>query len=295
GLFQRAILQSAPCGTPGNASRTKAEAQAESDEVIEKVGCADAFDVAACLRDLPMAELLDAYGLAHEPRPVSGTPALPLPVDEALRTGRFNRVPVLLGVNHDEENGMVLGLELATGKPMAAKDYRPAIEQAYGRRAASVLGRYPLGTSAGRTLARVKTDSVWSAPTLDTARTLSRRTPTRMFEFAEPRTPWFKGYPAPSFPAAAQHMAELPFLFDVPLFDKLTARQGDLGERMIRTWVRFAATGDPNGGGEPSWPLLRDDRGQRGWHVQSLTGGVWKRTDFAGDHRYRFWSTLPRG
>ncbi|NUR85456.1 MAG: carboxylesterase family protein, partial [Nonomuraea sp.] len=80
GLFQRAIIQSAPCG---DASRTKAEAQAESDAVIEKVGCADAFDVAACLRDLPMADLLDAYGLAHEPRPVSGTPALPLPVDEA--------------------------------------------------------------------------------------------------------------------------------------------------------------------------------------------------------------------
>ncbi|NRQ34577.1 carboxylesterase family protein [Nonomuraea sp. NN258] len=290
GLFHRAIVQSAPCGIPGNASRTPAVARAESKEVIEKVGCADASDVAGCLREVPMDRLLKAYGTAREPRPVSGTPALPLPVDEALRTGRFNRVPVLYGVNHDEENGMILGLELATGKPLPAADYRPAIEQAYGKRAGAVLKRYPLGASAGRTLARVKTDSTWSAPTLDTARTLSRWTSTRMFEFAERKTPWYAGYPKPSFPAAAQHMAELPYLFDLALFDKLSPRQAALGDRLIGAWIRFAATGDPNGGGERTWPRLRDDRGQAGWHVQSLTSGAWKRADFVTDHGYRFWS-----
>jgi para-nitrobenzyl esterase len=290
GLFQRAILQSAPCGTSGNASRTKAEAEADSADVIEKVGCADVADVAGCLREVPMAKLLEAYGTAREPRPVSGTPALPLPVDKALRTGRFNRVPVLFGVNHDEENGMILGLELATGKPMAAKDYKPAVEQAYGKRADAVLKRYPLGSSAGRSLAKVKTDSTWSAPALDTARTLSRWTSTRMFEFAEQKTPWYAGYPKPSFPAAAQHMAELPYMFDLALFDRLSTRQADLGDRLIGAWIRFAATGDPNGGGEQAWPRLRDARGQDGWHVQSLTSGAWKRADFVESHNYRFWS-----
>jgi para-nitrobenzyl esterase len=291
GLFQRAIIQSAPCG---EASRTRAEAEAESTEVIEKAGCADATDVASCLRELPMAKLLDAYGTQREPRPYSGTPSLPLPVDQALRTGRFNRVPVLVGVNHDEENGMILGLELATGKPMAARDYRPAVEQAYGENAAAVLRRYPLGKSAGRTLATVKTDSTWSAPTLDTARALSRWTSTRMFEFAEQQTPWYAGYPKPSFPAAAQHMAELPYLFDLALFEKLSPRQAGLGDQLIATWTRFARTGDPNGAGAQPWPVLRDDRGQAGWHVQSLTSGAWKRADFVNDHQYRFWSTVKR-
>ncbi|NUT12566.1 MAG: carboxylesterase family protein [Nonomuraea sp.] len=226
--------------------------------------------------------------------PFSGTPTLPLPVDEALRTGRFNRVPVLLGVNHDEENGMILGLELATGKPMPVKDYRPAVEQAYGKRAAAVLKRYPLGESAGATLARVKTDATWSAPSLDTARTLSRWTSTRMFEFADRQTPWYAGYPKPSFPAAAQHMAELPYLFGLALFDRLTTRQAELGDRMIGAWTRFAATGDPNGGGEAAWPVLRDDRGEDAWHVQSLTGGAWKRADYVRDHGYRFWSALRK-
>lgn len=291
GLFDRAVLQSAPCTTPGGASRTEAEARSDSDEVIGQVGCADASDVANCLREVPIGELLEAYGAAREPRPVSGTPALPLPVDEALRTGRFQRVPVLIGVNRDEENGMVLGQELATGAPMADEAYEPAVRDAYGDGAEDVLRRYPPGDSAGRTFARVRTDSVWAAPTLDTARALSRHTPTRMYEFAEQDTPWYEGYPEPSFPVAAQHMAELPYLFDLDLFEELSPRQGELGERMIGAWIRFAATGDPNGGAEAAWPRLRDDRGQSGWYVQSLTSGDWERADFTGDHHYRFWAT----
>ncbi|WP_169814026.1 carboxylesterase/lipase family protein [Actinomadura kijaniata] len=292
GLFQKAVVQSAPCLTPGNASRTRAAADAESAKVIDhaEVGCATAADVARCLREIPIGTLLRVYGPQREPRPVSGTPSLPLPVDEAVRTGRINRVPVLVGVNHDEENGMVLGQELATGRPMPAGAYEPAVRKEYGARADAVLRRYPLGASAGQTLARVRTDATWSAPTLDTARALSRWTPTRMYEFAERKTPWYAGYPRPSFPAAAQHMAELPYLFDLALFERPTREQAALGDRMIGAWVRFAATGDPSGGGETAWPRLRD-RGAGGWHVQSLTSGTWKRADFVRDHAYRFWST----
>ncbi|MFB9468072.1 carboxylesterase family protein [Nonomuraea salmonea] len=173
---------------------------------------------------------------------------------------------------------------------MPAKDYKPAVRQAYGMQVDAVLKRYPLKAPAGQTLAAVKTDSIWSAPTLDTARALSRWTSTRMFEFAEQKTPWYAGYPKPSFPAAAQHMAELPYLFDLALFDKLSPRQADLSDRLIAAWTRFAATGDPNGGGERVWPRLHDDRGQAGWHVQSLTSGPWRRADFVKDHHYRFWS-----
>lgn len=276
GLFHRAIVQSAPCLVPGSASRTRAVAQAESDVVIREVGCAKQADVAACLRDVDMGVLLAKYGTENrEPRPVSGTATLPVPVDEALRTGRFNRVPVLFGVNHDEETGMILGLELATGVPMSAEEYEPEIRRLFPGKADAVLARYPLGPSAGQTLATVLTDANWSAPTLDTARALSRFTPTRMYEFAEQDTPWYAGYPAPSFPAAAQHMAELPYLFDLDLFEPA---QPGLSARMIATWTGFAKTG------RTDWPTLR------GGYVQSLTAGPWQRADFAADHRYRFWS-----
>ncbi|MDR8409853.1 carboxylesterase family protein [Nonomuraea sp. 3-1Str] len=283
GLFDRAIVQSSPCATDG--SRTMAEAKADSDRVVEAVGCDGKEDVAGCLRRVPAATLLKAYGAFNEPRPVSGTAVLPLTPAEALRTGRFNRVPVLVGVNHDEENGMVLGLELAPGgAPMKDEEYAPAVRKRFGERADEVLRRYPLSRydSAGQALAALGTDSAWSVPSLDTARLLARWTPTRMYEFAERDTPWFAGYPAPSFPARAQHMAELPYLFDMKLFGELTPAQARLGDRLIGVWTGFAA------GGRTGWPSFRD-----GQYVQSLTSGAWRRTAFAEDHDYRFWKSLP--
>ncbi|WP_219500905.1 carboxylesterase/lipase family protein [Nonomuraea ceibae] len=285
GLFHRAIVQSAPCATGG--SRTRATAEAESAKVIEKVGCEEAGDVAACLRAVPAADLLAAYGAFAEPRPVAGTALLPRTPAQALRDGRFNRVPVLVGVNHDEERGMVAGAELAPGgRPMRAGEYAPAIRAEFGADAAAVLKRYPLRAhgSAGAALAAVRTDHAWAAPTLDTARLLSRWTPTRMYEFAEKDTPWFAGYPATSFPVRAQHMAELPYLFDLKLFQKLAPRQARLAERMIGAWVRFAATGDPG------WARFAE----RDRHVRSLTAGTWKRAAFERDHAYAFWTGLSR-
>ncbi|MFC0627035.1 carboxylesterase/lipase family protein [Kribbella deserti] len=292
GLFHRAIVQSAPCLTPGNASRNKAAAEADSEQVIKDVGCATVADVAACLRAVPIDVLLTAYGTQREPRPMSGTATLPLPVEQAFRTGRFNRVPVLVGVNRDEENGRIIGQELGAGKPMADEEYEPAVRAQFRKDADAVLKRYPLGDSAGQTLAKVRTDSGWAVPSLDTARTLSRWTPTRMYEFAEQDTPWYAGMPMPSFPVAAQHMAELPYLFDLALFEQLSASQARLAERLIGAWTRFAAEGDPNGGGESVWPRLCDNRGPAGWHVQSLTSGTWRRADFVKDHQYRFWHRI---
>ncbi|WP_406501294.1 carboxylesterase family protein [Streptomyces sp. NBC_01590] len=114
----------------------------------------------------PAVEGADGLGLEEAPA-------------EALRTGRFNRVPVLVGVDHDEERGAVLGQELAPGgAPMKPDEYEPAVREQFGDRADAVLARYPLSAfgSAGEALAAVRTDSAWSVPTLDTARLLAQWT-----------------------------------------------------------------------------------------------------------------------
>ncbi|MFF8834168.1 carboxylesterase/lipase family protein [Streptomyces sp. NPDC015130] len=289
GLFHRAIVQSAPCATGGSRTRKAAEDEAEAVLTYLRTthACTEEEHAEACLRRTDAATLMEAYGTWKEPRPIAGTDLLPLTPAEALRSGRFNRVPVLVGVNHDEERGMVLGQELVSG-PMPAEEYEPTIRAEFGVRADAVLARYPLSRfgSAGEALATVRTDHAWSVPTLDTARLLSRWTPTRMFEFSERDTPWWAGLKAPSFAPRAQHMAELPYLFDfrTPLFEKPTEKQRALAERMTDTWVAFARTG------RTDWPGFRS-----GGHVQSLASGPWRRTEFAGDHDYAFWKSLGRG
>lgn len=283
GLFDRAVVQSAPCATGG--TRTRAEAAADARRVATAVGCTgkNTEDTAACLRSTPVAALLDAYGPDNEPRPIAGTKLMPLSPAQALRTGRFNRVPVLVGVNHDEERGRVLGQELASGAPMKPAEYEPAIRERFGDQADAVLRRYPLADfpSAGEALATVLTDSAWSAPTLDTARLLSAWTPTRMYEFSERDTPWFRGYPAPSFDPRAQHMSELAYLFDLDLFQEVPQEQDSFRARMIDTWVDFAASG------RTDWPAFSGTHG----YVQSLASDDWNRTDFTGDHAYPFWES----
>ncbi|MFI6059534.1 carboxylesterase/lipase family protein [Streptomyces sp. NPDC051286] len=283
GLFDRAVVQSAPCATGG--SRTRAEAEAEGKEVIARVGCDRSTDIAACLRKAPVATLLNVYGTDKEPRPVAGTELLPVAPGEALRTGRFNRVPVLIGVNHDEERGRVLGEELARGGvALRPEEYEPAIRDEFGDKADAVLKRYPLTRfpSAGEALATVRTDAAWSVPTLDTARMLSRWTPTRMYEFSERDTPWFRGFPRGSFDQRAQHMAELTYLFDLPLFEDVKDEQARFRDRMTETWVGFACSGRTN------WPAFRGDKG----YVRTLASGAWKRAGFAEDHNDTFWKKV---
>ncbi len=239
-------------------------------------------NTAACLRKVPAADLLKAYGPFDEPHPVSGTKLMPLSPREALRTGRYNRVPVLIGVNHDEERGRVLGQEPAPGgAPMKPEAYEPAIREEFGDRADDVLKRYPLGAfpPAGEALATVRTDAAWSAPTLGTARLLWKWAPTRMYEFSERDTPWFDTYPTPSFDQRAQHMSELAYLFDMDLFQEVKDDQARFRDRMISPWVEFADSG------RTDWPRFRDDDG----HVQTLASGTWKRADVTKDHAYPFW------
>ncbi|WP_093800159.1 carboxylesterase family protein [Streptomyces sp. Wb2n-11] len=164
---------------------------------------------------------------------------------------------------------------------MKPEAYEPAIREEFGDRADDVLKRYPLGAfpSAGEALAAVRTDAAWSAPALDTARLPSKWAPTRMYEFGERDTPWFDAYPAPSFGQRAQHMSELAYLFGMDLFQEVKDGQARFRDRMISTWVEFAASG------RTDWPRFQEDGG----HVQTLASDAWRRADFAKDHAYPFW------
>jgi para-nitrobenzyl esterase len=96
GLFQRAIIQS---GAYALTQPVLASAEATGVYYATTAGCF--YQTAACLRALPVANLLVAGGVTGF-TPNIDNYVLTHTVLEALTTGSFNQVPLLEGSNHDE-------------------------------------------------------------------------------------------------------------------------------------------------------------------------------------------------
>ncbi|WP_325117031.1 carboxylesterase family protein [Streptomyces sp. GMR22] len=134
GLFARAMIQSGSCR-----SGPQDRAEAAGTAFARQAGC-DATAQAAvldCLRSASAGTLLDA-SRTFSAGFVDGTPTFPTGPREALGSGRFTRVPVVVGANRDEGRtyayefdhrtgpgltqipGYVWGAFTKTGRPAAA-------------------------------------------------------------------------------------------------------------------------------------------------------------------------------
>ncbi|NKE55565.1 carboxylesterase family protein [Lentzea sp. PSKA42] len=246
GLFQKAIAQSGGCSTTWGANGvihtkpagapwiTNSAARSDAVAVSAQLGCSDV----ACLRSLP-ATAFTAIDRGATPV-VIGNSVLPMHPADALRSGRFNRVPVIWGNTRDEGR-------LTSATVPEPFDYRGLLEQSFGaEKAAKIIAEYPAGESARVAYGAVLTDGVWACNQLADDRLLSRFTPTYGYEFADRTAPlgWFKDLFPKGFPPGAWHSSELAYLFDVPTFD-LDLAQQRLAATMIRDWTTFARTGKP--------------------------------------------------
>jgi para-nitrobenzyl esterase len=301
GLFHRAIIQSAPCvaatsaGTgSGNDPRARRQAEQQGRQFVAALGLGTTV-TGAHLRTLTTETLLRAAATAGTAfGPVVGGGLLPVDPAGAVTSGRINRVPVLHGINRDEQRLHVWGYETTRyQKPIPTEMYEEELRQAFGATAQRVLRRYPLDrhASASLALAAVLTDAEHAASTVETAHRLSRRVPTFTYEFADDDAPWFRDFPKP-YPMGAYHAAELPYLFDVDNTEPLDAAQRRLADRMIEYWAAFARTGTPATPGAPAWLPTTPGR----LYVQQLATGAAGvgPTGFAVRHQHAFWSTVDR-
>jgi para-nitrobenzyl esterase len=292
GLFQRAIVQS---GTFALAQQSLSDAEAFGQTFAAGVGCAD--QTAQCLRNVPVDTLVKRFPSFAIPGVVDGK-VLTEPIGSALAAGRFARVPILNGSNHDEEFIFVLGQNVAvSGGTFVPLDPAGVTEQNYMQqikatlgvsdaRAAAIAAEYP--TSSYPLAAIALSAAVGDANFACTARQVdqwtSARVPTFAYEFNDDAAParYARGIPV------ATHGAELPYLFDLPnarFHDPFAPAQQQLAATMRTAWTRFAATGDPSTA-NLRWPSF----GRNGQILSLVPPQPQTDNSFAARHHCSFWA-----
>ena len=282
GLFRRAIMQS---GT-AERYRTPEESARISSQFLELCGLGPSS--ANQLLTLPVAELLEAqhklegrvaaesFAVPLPFQPTVGTPSLPVPPLESIRSGVNAKVDLLIGTNLNEGSFAVEMRPLAAGDPdypdraaavLAGAGIPTAQAPAYTAALERVLGHRPAGKEL---LEATIADSVYRQPSnaLLAARRLAAGNGATGSNFAYLFT-WRS--PAMGGKLGSCHALEIPFVFrhlDTPEAAFLTRGKAPqaLSDAMSSAWAAFAATGKPAvrgfawpGYGEQRTTLVLDD------------------------------------
>ena len=253
GLFHRAIAQSLGYAAAGPKPRLRVSSYGFA--AAEAHGLSLAPDIAT-LRGLSADEVLARMPNSSETLGVNLYVPLVdgyvVPDDPPLLIGTNNqsKVPLLIGHNADE------GLFYARDLPKTLQEYRAFVRARFPAEFVdTVLARYPAATNADVAVvaAVLETESRFVATAALTARAVSKVSDVYMYRFSRV---------APSSRAAwggAAHTSEVAYVFDNTSGDASQFEEIDrtVSGAMAAAWVRFAKTGNPNGGELPQWPAYR--------------------------------------
>ncbi|PMS32695.1 carboxylesterase family protein [Trinickia symbiotica] len=313
GLFQRAILESAPFDSAVHYGPLSA-ALAAGRQFAAAAGCpGDDATAAACLRALPTARILQLQGTPNASGPylirenvtVDGT-VIPMLPATAFETGRFNKVPVMGGTQGDEGTFFNAVVEYSSlpPAPLTAPQYEALITPIAvvpPEKVPAVLAEYPAAKYHSPQLAldSVVTDRIFACEASDTLGRLAKHVPVYQYEFNYKGAPFY--FPAmPGFVSLASHTLELPFLF--PGFHggilgvnsrPFNARERILSDAMVAAWTKFAQTGNPNGQADLPWPRFGNQYDTAGVLSFDLpNAGTLSGEKFRENHHCAFWDKL---
>ncbi|MFD0689207.1 carboxylesterase/lipase family protein [Actinomadura fibrosa] len=293
GLFAGAIIQSGGCP-----SHTVAQAVSRGRSYAAAAGCSDPPAGVPCLRAKPAGELLAAGsgfvgGIVTGPLPVAGVPELPLAPAAAVRSGRYAKVPLLIGSTRDEVRQWSLPFAKAT------KDqYERAVRLEFGEQAGAVLAHYPYDAYGGSYAATYAISSLWNDSSVFyglggcryqnlTARFAARQPRTYLYEFDDPHPP-VSG--PPGFDAGAPHASDQAYVWPSSASRLLTPEQQRLSKEIVSYWGSFVNKGNPATPGLAAWPPYR-----AGTYMSLLPGGGSRALpsgEFAARHQCAFWNSI---
>ena len=299
GLFHKAIIQSGLCTSPGNAV-TQQGAATRNRKYASNLGCKP--EDLACLRKVDVAALLKTKVPGLRPAsnlvwsPVYGTDVLPLTMQQAFGQGKFNRVPVMAGTNHDEGR-LFVQVASPEGKPVSPVLYWGGAGLLVGvPKLQRVLAQYPYrryGTPA-LAFATMFTDGVFSCPGQAVNTALSRYVPVYSFEFNDPQAVTLIKAPSDLPGLGAFHSSSLVYAFQTPVAGvadpaQFSAAQRSLSDNFSAAWANFVKTGNPNPADQTAWRAFDAQRN----NVQVFApGGVQESTTYSAEHKCAFWSGL---
>jgi para-nitrobenzyl esterase len=259
GLFARAALDSRRA-VPGGGLQSLATLEANDAVFVSSLGCSTASDVLACLRAVPAQTIVkaqgsSAFGPAIEPLVVPVNP------NDLLRQ-QGPPVPLLLGSNREESTYAQDSTEPLITSSAFTSDVQQQFNPFGSGVAAQVLALYPESdyASPNYALIAVHSDYQTTCQVRESALAAvgSQRPNVWRYLFIHR----FENN-ATLNAMAAYHTAELFFVFgnlQMITTDTLSinytpsAAEQAFSEQMMDYWARFAANGDPNGGGAPQWP-----------------------------------------
>jgi len=255
-LFQRAIIESGPCDD----TMSKDTAEAQGVTFVEAIGCKDAADVLACLREKPIEAVMTALPSSQDFLFGGGPKWFPVEdgfnvmgkASKSFASGDFSKMPVIVGAN-DDEGTLFFALD-GTMVPTDA-DFAALIEKVVPGHSQEILKLYPsseYGSSQAAAQAAVG-DGGFVCPARRTARQLEKGG-------ASPFLYHFTYRPPNALLGdnlGAFHSSEVKFVLGNPsqiLPQQLTDEELVLSANLMGYWSRFAAAGDPNGAGAFAWP-----------------------------------------
>jgi para-nitrobenzyl esterase len=307
GLFQRAISVSGFYNYQNNivwskadcksTYYTEAQAQKVGAQFAAKVGCGNVANVAACLRGVPAATLVEDGGQYTEPTaggtigPIVNGTTLTMSPAKAFATGHVNHVELISDVGRDEFNGGVY--TNTPGLPVVVADtaaqYRQLVQEQFGRLAPAVERLYPLSQyqspyTAYRT---IMADSASVCPMLQTNQELSKYIPVYVDIDTDADNPAGENL---TLPLGAQHSGTNGLVHFPPA--QLDANQAALQNQLLAEWTYFAHTGSPSAPRTPAWAAYSARQHPVMLLQPADTSTVTPEAFIAAQHNCGFWNEV---